>query len=142
MTTGYFGPPTPAYNNPPINPQYFEPSKFVISNITLGLTTLVTTSVDHNYVIGQLVRLLIQPTYGSYQLNEVLGYVIAIPTANQVTLDINSKSANPFIASPSYGPTPPQIVTVGDSKSGLISSTGRSLPSTTIPGAFQNISPN
>lgn len=137
----YFNPPTPAYNNPPINPQYYKPSRFEISNIALGPTTTVTTSLDHNYVIGQLVRLLIQPTYGSYQLNESLGYVLNIPSASQVVLDINSQGVNAFIPSPSYGPTPPQIVAVGDSDSGVISSTGRSVPTTAIPGSFQNISP-
>jgi hypothetical protein len=141
MTTTYFGPPRPAYSNPPINPQYFQPSRFVISEIALGPTTLVTTSVNHNYVIGQLVRLFIQPTYGTYQLNEVLGYVIAIPTATQITLNINSTGFNAFIPSPSYGPTLPQVVAVGDSGSGIISLTGRSVPSTAIPGSFINISP-
>lgn len=137
----YFGPPTPAYNNLPINAQNYKPSRFEISAISLGETTLVTTSVSHNYVIGQLVRLLIQPTYGSYQLNEVSGYVISVPSATQVTLNIDSTNVNPFIASPTYGPTPPQIVAVGDINSGVISSTGRSIPTTAIPGSFQNISP-
>jgi len=142
MTTSYFGPPTPAYNNPPIEPQYFQPSKFEIAAITLGPTTTVTTSSAHNYVPGQLVRLLIQPEYGSFQLNEQLGYVIAVPTTTEVTLDIFSKGVNPFIPSPIYGPTPPQVVAVGDKNSGVISTTGRSVPTTTIPGSFQNISPN
>lgn len=141
MTTPYFGPPRPAYSNPPINPQYFQPSRFVITAISLGPTTTITTSVPHNYVIGQLVRLLIQPSYGSYQLNEQLGYVIAIPTTTQLTIDLYSIGVNPFIPNPSYGPTLPQVVAVGDSSSGVISATGRSVPTTTIPGAFQNISP-
>jgi hypothetical protein len=137
----YFNPPTPAYNNPPIQPQNFAPSRFVISDIALGPTTTVTTSVKHNYVIGQLVRLLIPQSYGSYQLNEVLGYVTSIPAIDEVVLDIDSKGVNAFIPSPPYGPTPPQIVAVGDENSGVISTTGRSIPTTTIPGSFQNISP-
>jgi hypothetical protein len=137
----YFNPPTPAYNNPPINPQYYMPSRFVISGISLGPTTTVTTSENHNYVIGQLVRLLIQPPYGSYQLNEIMGYVFSIPSPNQIVLDINSTGVNAFIPSPSYGPTLPQVVAVGDSNSGVISMTGRTVPSTAIPGSFQNISP-
>ncbi len=133
--------PTPAYNNPPINPQYFKPSRFVISALTIGPTTTVTTSVDHNYVIGQLVRLLIQPTYGAYPLNEKVGYVIEIPSADEVVITIDSVGANPFISSPTYGPTEPQIVAIGDINTGVISSTGRFIPTTTIPGSFENISP-
>ncbi len=133
--------PTPDYNNPPINPQYFQPSRFVISALTLGATTTVTTSVNHNYVIGQLVRLLIQPTYGAYPLNEQVGYVIQIPASNQVVITLNSVGANQFISSPTYGPTEPQIVAIGDVNTGIISSTGRSVPTTTIPGSFENISP-
>ena len=139
--TGYFNPPYADYSNPPINPQYYEPSQFTISDIALGVTTTVTTSVNHNYVIGQLVRLLIPEFYGSYQLNEQLGYVLSIPSADEVNIAINSTQSNPFVPSPSYGPTPPQIVAVGDINTGLISSTGRSVPSTAIPGSFINISP-
>ena len=136
----YFGPPTPAYNNVPIQPQNYAPSKFDISDISLGPTTIVTTSVNHNYIVGQLVRLLIPNPYGSYQLNEVLGYVISIPSADEVELNINSTGANTFNPSPVKGPTPPQIVAVGDSWSGIISTTGRSVPTTAIPGSFVNIS--
>lgn len=141
MTFPYpFPGPVPPYTNVPINPQYFQPSRFVISAITLGLETTVTTSVNHNYVIGQQCRLIIPITYGSRQLNEESGFVVAIPAQNQVVLNINSTNSNPFIASPTFGTTKAQILAIGDINSGIISSTGRSLPTTTIPGTFENIS--
>jgi hypothetical protein len=59
-----FGPIAPQ-NNPPINPQFYQPSIFDIASITNGETTLVTTTVAQNYVIGQLVRLLIPQIYGA-----------------------------------------------------------------------------
>ncbi len=92
--------PTPAYSNPPINPQFFQPSRFVISDISLGQMTTVTTSEDHNYVIGQLVRLLIPSIFGSYQLNETQGYILSIPSSTQVVVGIDSIQANAFISSP------------------------------------------
>lgn len=141
MTTEYFGPPTPAYNNPPIQPQNYKPSRFVISAISTGPTTTITTSVNHNYVIGQLVRLLLQPTYGASQLNGKTGYVIAIPQSNQITTDLNSQVCDPFIPSPAYGPTLPQVLAIGDNNTGIISTTGRYVIPTTIPGSFANISP-
>jgi hypothetical protein len=133
--------PIAPYNNPPINPQYFQPSVFIISAISLGSLTTVTTTVNNNYVVGQLCRLLIPDQYGSRGLNEAEGIVINIPAPNQVTLNIYSVGVNPFIANPSYGPTKPQILAIGDYNSGIISATGPSIPSTTIPGAFINISP-
>ena len=134
--------PVPPYSNPSIEPQNFEPSRFEISAVALGASTTITTSVAHNYVIGQLVRLLIPEAYGSYQLNKLSGYVISTPASNQVTIDLNSSlNVNAFIASPTYGPTPPQIVAIGDINSGIQSSTGLSVPVTTIPGSFRNISP-
>ena len=51
--------PTPPYQNPPIEPQFYQPSAFVISAITLGPQTTITTTVNNNYVIGQLCRLII-----------------------------------------------------------------------------------
>lgn len=127
-------------NNPPIHPEYYLPSVFFISAISLGLTTTVTTSVNHNYVVGQSVRLLIPPTYGSYQLNELTAYVINIPAPNQVILNLNSTNSNAFIPNPLYGPIKPQIVAVGDINSGPISTNGRNVQ-TYIAGSFINISP-
>lgn len=137
--------PVPPYSNPPIEPQFFQPSRFVISAISLGSTTIITTAVNQNYVIAQLVRLLIPSKYGCRGLNEQTGYVISIPAPNQVELDINSNGIDPFISSPTFLPfqsqTPPQIVAVGDNNSGIISSTGRVTPTNNIPGSFINISP-
>lgn len=92
--------PIPAYANVDIHAEYYRPSRFVISGITRGLTTVITTSVDHNYVIGQLVRLLIPVLYGAQQFNEVEAMVISIPSTTQVTLNLNSSLFDAFVASP------------------------------------------
>lgn len=130
--------PTPPYQNPPIEPQFYQPSVFFISAITLGETTTVTTTINNNYVIGQECRLLIPNGYGSRGLNEQTGLVISIPASNQVVLNINSIGVDSFINAGL--PTRAQIVAVGDINNGIISSTGRVLPTTNIPGAFINIS--
>jgi hypothetical protein len=133
--------PVPPYSNPPIEPQFYQPRRFEISAVTLGVTTTVTTIDDMDYVIGQLVKLLIPPFYGCRQLNEQEGYVISIPAPNQVVVEINSsQNVDPFVSA-NIG-TPPQIIAVGDINSGIISSTGRNIPTTNIPGSFINISPN
>lgn len=130
--------PTPPFNNPPIEPQFYKPSQFFISSITLGLTTLVTTTANNNYVIGQQVRLLIPPTFGCRQLNEMTGLVIAIPNPNQVTLNIISTGGDLFKTSTAT--TKPQIIAIGDVNSGQINANGVN-SILNIPGSFINISP-
>lgn len=137
--------PIPPYQNVPIEPQFYQPRRFIISAITLGQTTTVTTTVNHDYVLGQLVRLLIPNKYGSRGLNERSGYVISIPAANQVTLDIDSIGVDSFIASPTFLPFQskivPEILAIGDINTGAINANGRTRNGTFIPGSFIDISP-
>jgi hypothetical protein len=131
--------PISAYQNPPINPQYYQPSVFNISAISMGQNTTVTTSVNHNYVVGQLIRLLIPQAYGSYQLNEQSGFVTSVPAVNQVVVNILSNNASPFINAGTN--TPAQIVAVGDVNTGAQNANGPSHYSTILPGSFIDISP-
>lgn len=131
--------PIPPYSNLPINAQYYQPSQFFISMISLGQTTTVTTTVNHNYVIGQEVRLIIPKYFGCRQLNEQTGFVISIPALDQVVISIDSsENVDPFQSS--NFTTQPQIIAIGDINNGIISKTGRRLPTTNIPGSFINIS--
>ncbi len=132
--------PIPPYSNVPIEPQFYQPRLFFISNITTGISTTVTTSVDHDYVVGQLCRLIVPKGYGSTQLNGVLGYVTSIPAANQVVMNINSKNANAFISASL--PQQPQILVVGDVNTGQTNANGSQNVITYILGSFINISPN
>jgi hypothetical protein len=132
--------PIPPWNNPPIQPQNFSPSNFVISNITLGIQTLITTSDNHNYVIGQNVRLIIPSGYGCTQLNEMESLVIEIPELNQVLLNLDSSvNVNQYIAAGLK--QQPQINAIGSINSGNINASGNLNTSITIPGAYENISP-
>jgi hypothetical protein len=131
--------PIPAYSNVPIQPEFYQPRRYVISNITLGLTTLVTTSVNHDYVISQQVRLIIPPSFGCRQLNEKTAFVLDIPAPNQVVLDIDSKGGDPYESSSAT--TVAQILAIGDINTGPINTSGRTNNITYIPGSFINISP-
>jgi hypothetical protein len=142
--------PVAPYNNVAIEPQYFQPSRFPITAISYGTSTTFTlgnstNNVAPNYVIGQLVRVTMPSKYGARQLNEKTGYVTAIPTANQVTVTINSTSVDPFIPSPTFTTfqqrTLPQMMAIGDINSGAINSNGNLNFGTYIPGSFENISP-
>jgi len=131
--------PTPVYQNLPIQPKNFLPRQFFIEDITLGQTTTVTATKNLNYVIGQLVRLLIPPYSGCSQLNELTAYVIGKPAHNQVVINLDSsRNVNEFIST--NNPNQPQIVAIGDINTGFISHTGDNIKFQSIPGAFINVS--
>ncbi len=130
--------PIPIYQNLPIEPQFYNPNYFFISNITLGSTTLVTTTQNMNFKTGQLCRLLIPNGYGCTQLNEATGYVINIPSPNQVILNIYSTGSDPFKSSTNT--TKPTIVPIGDINSGQINASGLTNQGLSISGSFINVS--
>lgn len=142
MATAFNSGPLAPERNPPIEPQYFQPSRFVISDITLGTTTTITTSVDNNYVVGQLIRLVIPSQYGTRKLNEQQAYVIDVPASDEVTLNIDTSIGyDAFISSPVGATNDPQIMSIGDVNSGQINASGPRTTTTYIPGSFINISP-
>ena len=130
--------PIPIYQNLPIEPQFYNPGFFVISGITLGQTTTVTTTANITFQVGQLCRILIPNGYGCRQLNEVTGYVISIPAPNQVILNICSAGGDAFKSSTNT--TQPTIVPIGDINSGQINSNGLSNQGLSVPGSFINVS--
>lgn len=135
-----FGPIAPE-NNPPIHPEFFKPREFNIADITNGQTTLVTTVLPHDYVVGQLVRLLISQLFGARQFNEQTAYVINIPSTTTITLGLDSSFFDLFVPNPTLATTQPQIVAVGDVNSGHINSHGPKCTKPWILGSFRNISP-
>lgn len=129
--------PIPLYQNVPIQAYFYQPNQFFISNITLGTTTVITTTINHNYVIGQIIRLVVPKYSGTFELNEKQGVVISIPSNNQVEVNINSQNMTPFVST--TAPTQPQITAIGNLNSGA---SNPQLPTSTfIPGSFINISP-
>jgi hypothetical protein len=129
----------PPFNNPSIQAQFYQPSQFVISAITLGTSTTITTTLPHNFVVGNLVRILIPSSFGTYQLNERKGYVLSIPSTTSVVIGINSTSYDAYVSSTAT--TVAQIIAIGDINSGAINATGLSNMGTSVPGSFINISP-
>ena len=141
MNNGVISYPIPPYQNVPIHPEYYQPKKFFIQAVTLGVETLVETTEDMDYVIGQEIRLVIPPEFGCRQLNAITGYVIEIPALNQVIVDIDSSlGVDPFILSSATSRA--QILAIGDINMGSTNTQGRINQITYIPGSFINISPN
>lgn len=145
MSQSIFPGPIASENNPPIEPQWFQPSRFQISAISSGVTTTVTTlpafGVNNNYVIGQQIRFNIPPLFGIRQLNGQQGYVIGLPATNQVIVNINtSQGYDSFISNPIGANTPPSIIAIGDVNTGPININPTN-SQTYVQGSFINISP-
>jgi hypothetical protein len=128
--------PAPLYANLPIR-QTFSPDKFDIQAITLGKTTTVTTTTNHDYVVGQQVRFIIPVQYGTRQLNSIQGLITEIPSTNSFIVDINSVGFDTFIAAGVK--TPAQVKAIGNITTAN-PSLSRSQLSTFIPGSFRNLS--
>ena len=134
--------PIPLYQNVEIHAEYYIPQRYVIDDITLGQTTTVITDGNHDYVVGQQIRFLIPANFGSYQLNNVKGIVISVPSPDQLVIDVDSsRSVDPFLTSATVTTASPQIIAIGDVNSGAINRYGRTQNGTFIPGSFINISP-
>lgn len=92
--------PFPPFQNLPIESDFYEPNFFIISAITLGLTTTVTTSVDHNFSVGQIIRFRVPNRYKTRELDEKEAIIFSIPSSTELVCNIESNSFTPFVSSP------------------------------------------
>lgn len=109
----------------PFEPLYY-PSTRYITKISQDTQAIITLSVDHDYTVGQVVRLIV-PTvtataFGMTELNGVQATIIAInqPDAdgvtNTITIDVDTSGftafAFPLTTDPGF--TPAQVVPMGE----------------------------
>jgi hypothetical protein len=134
--------PIPVYQNLPIHAEFYQPNVFVIERVQRGITTLVTTVLPTNFVVGQEIRLLIPPIFGSIELNGKTGFVLSFtsPTIMEVSID-SSQNVTVYDITAVATIQNAQVVAVGDVNTGSINTNGLTNQGTFIPGAFINISP-
>lgn len=69
----------------------FQPAMRIITAITNSYPAIVTTSFDHQYVDGTIVRLYIPPADGMQQANQLFGPIIVLsPTTFSIDIDTTS----------------------------------------------------
>ncbi len=111
------------------NPTYQKAMR-VITDITQAPEAEVTTSFAHNYVTGQIIRLVIPPYFGMSQLNEVLT-PITVTSTTTFTVPIDTTNFDAFTI-PLRGDGVQlqyaQVVPVGERTSQLNASTRNVLP--------------
>lgn len=150
--TALSGSPSGASVRQVLYPYLFFPGLNYITGITRGTTTTITTSCNHNLVVGSQVDFFVPSQWGSAELTgpsstgaEISGYVTVVNSATSVTIDLDSSgvtafNSNPTVAQAMAGLTPAEMFTIGDKNTGAV--TNSFLPTTlnaqTIGGAFQN----
>lgn len=132
------------YNLGEFNSGTYIPTIVDIAAVSQTNPALVTTTINHTFVIGQQVQFFIPQQWGMRQLNVLKGYVLTIPNPNQFTVNIDTLVFDAFVT-----PTPPplividpaQVAGIGDQNTGTSSPGGIPANPNTIPGAFLNNPP-
>jgi hypothetical protein len=83
-----------------LNP-VFKPAMRIISSITNGTTTIVTTTFSHGYQTGLTVRLDIPPGFGMFQINQKFAPIVVTGTTT-FNMPIDSTTYDSFIPSAVY----------------------------------------
>lgn len=113
-------------------PYLYAPGVNVISAITTGSTTTITTTNAHNCVVGQEVAFRVPSTWGTTQLNSlpnttipgspIYGYVVSVTDYHTLVVNINSTGYTAFNSNQTFtgtaGRTFAQLVAVGDVNTG------------------------
>lgn len=111
----------------------YQPEFFFLSAITQALQAVVTTTEDHDYVIGQTVKFIIPTICGMIQLNNKIGIVQSV-TSNTFTVNIDTLEFSPFSAAPASSPDQALILPIGDINGGFVYVT--STPLNRVKGSF------
>jgi hypothetical protein len=98
------------------NPSYLPAVRDVIA-ITNAFPASVTTSFDHNYLSGLIVRMIVPGEYGMFQINKIKGS-ITVTSPTTFTIPINTTNFDTFVV-PTEQPQQPlgnvaQAVPVGE----------------------------
>ena len=114
------------YSNPtPI----FQPAMRIITAITNANPAVVTTSIDHDYLDGEIVRLIIPDGFGMTQANNLYA-AISIIDSTSFSIGIDTTKFDAF-AAPSPLPdayTCAQTIPIGEVNSTFAAATKNTLP--------------
>ena len=116
----------------------FKPAMRIITNITQSNPATVTTSFNHNYLTGTIVRINVfdnvrvqnpVTTIGMPQINNMVGEIIVVTTTT-FTINIDTTNFDAFVV-PVPIPinfTAPQVVPVGENSNMLTAAVQNTLP--------------
>lgn len=106
------------------DPRY-QPAMRIITALTNANPASVTTSFDHDYLSGLIVRLHIPKGYGMLQAHQLVG-TITVTGTTTFTIDIDTAQFDSFTTpsgDPWYINSYAQVVPVGEVNSSLLQAT-------------------
>ena len=95
----------------------FYPKHRYITSVTKAASAVITMSVTHDYVVGQLVRFTVPAAWGMTELNGLSGTITAVDKVgttghNTITVDIDSTALTTFaLPATAAAPFSPAMVT-------------------------------
>jgi hypothetical protein len=98
----------------------------IISAITNSFPAQVSTTFDHNYISGLIVRLIIPPFHGMQQANKLQGPIV-VTSPTTFLIDIDTTFFDPYSAL-LQATTCAQVVPVGEINESLANATRNALP--------------
>ena len=100
----------------------FQPALRLIQSISQARTALITTTFNHQYKTGTIVRLDIPKADGMQQADQFVGDII-VTAPTTFTMNIDTTNFDPFIAAGSA-----QVIPIGEVSSMLTAATQNVLP--------------
>jgi len=108
----------------------FQPALRLIDSITKNDPTTVTTTFDHDYETGTIVRIYVPNGYGMKQMDKLTGKITVTGT-DTFTMDIDTTSFDAFAIPgtiPHYVTSYPSVVPIGEDNGMLTASVRNVLP--------------
>lgn len=102
----------------PFDARYYPRNRF-ITGISAAASAVITMSVTHGFTAGQAVRIKVPSGWGMTEIDDLIGNITAVSTANNtITVDIDSSAfttfAFPTSAVAGAGIEAPQVIPVGE----------------------------
>lgn len=109
----------------------FQPAMRIIASITNGFPAVVTTTFDHQYATGMIVRLNIPLGFGMQQANQKYAEII-VTGDTTFTIDIDTSQMDPYVISGTfpYSYQSGQVTSIAENNSMLTAAVRNVLPYT------------
>lgn len=107
----------------------YQPAMRIISNITNDFPALVTTTFNHQFINGMIVRLNIPQGFGMVQANQLQGSIV-VTGDTTFTVDIDTRYFDSFMAPSTYPDNTQyaQVTPIGELNETLLAATKNVLP--------------
>lgn len=107
----------------------YQPAMRIIDSITNGYPAVVTTTFDHQYLTGTIIRLVIPEGFGMVQANQLFGEIV-VTGDTTYTIDIDTTFFDVFVIPATFPESyqSAQCVPIGENNDTLLAAVQNVLP--------------